>query len=115
VIENADGKYYDRFRDRIMFPIVNLKGVIVGFGGRVLDHGEPKYLNSPETPLFQKGRELYNLFAARRAIRQAGRVLVVEGYMDVIGVYSAGIREVVASSGTALSSDQVRAAVEGAS
>ena len=101
VIENADGKYYDRFRDRIMFPIVNLKGVIVGFGGRVLDHGEPKYLNSPETPLFQKGRELYNLFAARRAIRQAGRVLVVEGYMDVVALYQHGIEYAVAALGTA--------------
>ena len=101
VIENADGKYYDRFRDRIMFPIVNLKGVIVGFGGRVLEHGEPKYLNSPETPLFQKGRELYNLFAARRAIRQAGRVLVVEGYMDVVALYQHGIEYAVAALGTA--------------
>jgi DNA primase len=101
VIENADGKYYDRFRDRIMFPIVNLKGVIVGFGGRVLEHGEPKYLNSPETPLFQKGRELYNLFAARRAIRQAERVLVVEGYMDVVALYQHGIEYAVAALGTA--------------
>src|SRR5688500_3812471 len=83
VIENDDGNCYDRFRDRIMFPIVNLKGMIVGFGGRVSERGEPKYLNSPETPLFQKGRELYNLFAARKAIREAGRVIVVEGYMEV--------------------------------
>jgi DNA primase len=101
LIENTDGKYHDRFRDRIMFPIVNLKGVIVGFGGRVLEHGEPKYLNSPETPLFQKGRELYNLFAARRAIRQAGRVLVVEGYMDVVALYEHGIENTVAALGTA--------------
>jgi DNA primase len=100
MIEN-DGKCYDRFRDRIMFPIVNLKGVIVGFGGRVLEHGEPKYLNSPETPLFQKGRELYNLFAARRAIRQSGRVLVVEGYMDVVALYQYGIEYAVAALGTA--------------
>jgi DNA primase len=98
---NTDGKCYDRFRDRIMFPIVNLKGVIVGFGGRVLEHGEPKYLNSPETPLFQKGRELYNLFGARRAIRQAGRVLVVEGYMDVVALYQHGIEYAVAALGTA--------------
>ncbi|PTR17113.1 DNA primase [Nitrosospira sp. Nsp2] len=100
MIEN-DGKCYDRFRDRIMFPIVNLKGAIVGFGGRVLEHGEPKYLNSPETPLFQKGRELYNLFGARRAIRQAGRVLVVEGYMDVVALYQHGIEYAVAALGTA--------------
>ena len=101
VIENADGKYYDRFRDRIMFPILNLKGMIVGFGGRVLEQGEPKYLNSPETPLFQKGRELYNLFAARRAIRQAGRVIVVEGYMDVVALSQHGIEYAVAALGTA--------------
>ncbi|MGH8685589.1 MAG: DNA primase, partial [Nitrosospira sp.] len=101
VIENDDGKRYDRFRDRIMFPILNLKGMIVGFGGRVLEQGEPKYLNSPETPLFQKGRELYNLFAARRAIREAGRVIVVEGYMDVVALSQHGIEYAVAALGTA--------------
>lgn len=101
VIENNDGKRYDRFRDRIMFPILNLKGMIVGFGGRVLGQEEPKYLNSPETPLFQKGRELYNLFAARRAIREAGRVLVVEGYMDVVALSQHGIDYAVAALGTA--------------
>lgn len=101
VIENDDGKRYDRFRDRIMFPILNLKGMIVGFGGRVLQQGEPKYLNSPETPLFQKGRELYNLFAARRAIREAGRVIVVEGYMDVVALSQHGIEYAVAALGTA--------------
>lgn len=101
VIENEDGKRYDRFRDRIMFPILNLKGMIVGFGGRVLQQGEPKYLNSPETPLFQKGRELYNLFAARRAIREAGRVIVVEGYMDVVALSQHGIEYAVAALGTA--------------
>ncbi|SCY64950.1 DNA primase [Nitrosospira sp. Nl5] len=100
VIENDD-KRYDRFRDRIMFPILNLKGMIVGFGGRVLQQGEPKYLNSPETPLFQKGRELYNLFAARRAIREAGRVIVVEGYMDVMALSQHGIEYAVAALGTA--------------
>ncbi|MDQ3186922.1 MAG: DNA primase [Pseudomonadota bacterium] len=101
VIENDDGKRYDRFRDRIMFPILNLKGMIVGFGGRVLEQGEPKYLNSPETPLFQKGRELYNLFAARKAIREAGRVIVVEGYMDVVALSQHGIGYAVAALGTA--------------
>ncbi|MBA4143886.1 MAG: DNA primase [Nitrosospira sp.] len=100
VIE-SDERCYDRFRDRIMFPILNLKGVIVGFGGRVLEQGEPKYLNSPETPLFQKGRELYNLFAARKAIRTAGRVLVVEGYMDVVALFQYGIEYAVAALGTA--------------
>ena len=107
MIEN-DGKCYDRFRDRIIFPIVNLKGVIVGFGGRVLEHGEPKYLNSPETPLFQKGRELYNLFAARRAIRQAGRVLVVEGYMDVVALHQHGIEYAVATLGTATTPSHIQ-------
>ncbi|HEX7636396.1 MAG TPA: DNA primase, partial [Noviherbaspirillum sp.] len=80
----AGRKRYDRFRDRIMFPIRNTKGQVIGFGGRVLDGGEPKYLNSPETPLFQKGNELYGLFEARQAIRDAGYVLVTEGYMDVV-------------------------------
>lgn len=102
VIENDDGNCYDRFRDRIMFPIVNLKGMIVGFGGRVLERGEPKYLNSPETPLFQKGRELYNLFAARKAIREAGRVIVAEGYMDVVALSQHGIDYAVAALGTAI-------------
>ena len=83
VIEN-EGKRYDRFRDRIMFPIFSNRGTVIGFGGRVLGQGEPKYLNSPESPLFEKGRELYGLVQAREAIRAAGRALVVEGYMDVI-------------------------------
>ncbi|ARO88665.1 DNA primase [Nitrosospira lacus] len=101
IIESDDGKHYDRFRDRIMFPILDLKGRIVGFGGRVLEQGEPKYLNSPETPLFQKGRELYNLFAARRPIREAGRVVMVEGYMDVVALSQHGIEYAVAALGTA--------------
>lgn len=101
VIETDDGRRYDRFRDRIMFPILGQKGMIVGFGGRVLEYGDPKYLNSPETPLFSKGHELYNLFAARRAIREAGRVLVVEGYMDVVALYQHGIEYSVAALGTA--------------
>ncbi|HEX8873369.1 MAG TPA: DNA primase, partial [Nitrosospira sp.] len=94
LIRNDDGKCYSRFRDRIMFPILNLKGMLVGFGGRVLEQGEPKYLNSPDTPLFQKGRELYNLFSARRAIRKEGRVIVVEGYMDVVALAQHGIEHV---------------------
>ncbi len=87
VIRNDEGRRYDRFRDRIMFPIVGARGDIIGFGGRVIGQGEPKYLNSPETPVFEKGRELYGLFQARQAIRAAGRVLVVEGYMDVASVW----------------------------
>ena len=91
-----------------MFPILNLKGMVVGFGGRVLEQGEPKYLNSPETPLFEKGRELYNLFAARRAIREAGRVIVVEGYMDVVALSQHGIEYAVAALGTATTSYHVQ-------
>jgi DNA primase len=99
--EGANRKRYDRFRDRIMFPIRNTKGQVIGFGGRVLDGGEPKYLNSPETPLFQKGSELYGLFEARQAIREAGYVLVTEGYMDVVALAQLGFPQVVATLGTA--------------
>lgn len=101
IVTSEDGKQYDRFRNRIMFPILGLKGQIIGFGGRVLDQGEPKYLNSPETPLFEKGREIYNFFSARRAIREANSVVVVEGYMDVIALWQHGIENVVATLGTA--------------
>ena len=100
VIEN-EGKRYDRFRDRVMFPILNARGAVIGFGGRILDKGEPKYLNSPETPLFEKGRELYGLPQAREAIRTAGRVLVVEGYMDVVALAQFGVGYAVATLGTA--------------
>jgi DNA primase len=102
VVENEQGKRYDRFRDRIMFPIHNKKGEVIGFGGRVINPEDmPKYYNSPETPLFQKGHELYGLFIARRAIRDAGRVLVVEGYMDVVALAQYGIDYAVAALGTA--------------
>ena len=105
VIDNEQGRRYDRFRDRIMFPIHDQRGQVIGFGGRVLGtEGEdvgPKYLNSPETPLFQKGHELYGLFLARRAIRAAGRALVVEGYMDVVALAQYGIEYAVAALGTA--------------
>jgi len=100
VIDGDRGRY-DRFRDRIMFPIRNIKGQIVGFGGRVLDRGEPKYLNSPETPLFHKGSELYGLFEARAAIKAAGRAIVVEGYMDVVALAQHGVEFAVAALGTA--------------
>src|SRR5207344_840025 len=101
VIQGEEGKRYDRFRDRIMFPIVNQRGQVIGFGGRVLDDSEPKYLNSPETPLFSKGRELYGLFLARQAIRDAGVVVVVEGYMDVVALAQHGVEYAVATLGTA--------------
>ena len=120
VISGDDDKRYDRFRDRIMFPIVNVRGQVLGFGGRVLDKGEPpqggrrevtgtsgstsaqpKYLNSPETPLFEKGRELYGLYQAQKAIRAEQCVLVVEGYMDVVALAQHGVEYVVATLGTA--------------
>jgi len=102
VVTNEQGKRYDRFRDRIMFPIHNQKGEVIGFGGRVINPEDtPKYYNSPETPLFQKGHELYGLFIARRAIRDTGRVLVVEGYMDVVALAQYGIEYAVAALGTA--------------
>ncbi len=107
VVDN-EGRRYDRFRDRIMFPIRNIKGQIVGFGGRVLDQGEPKYLNSPETPLFHKGSELYGLFEARAAIKTAGRAIVVEGYMDVVALAQHGIEYAVAALGTATTPIHVR-------
>ena len=101
VITGDEEKRYDRFRDRIMFPIVNVRSQVLGFGGRVLDKGEPKYLNSPETPLFEKGRELYGLYQAQKAIRAGQRVLVVEGYMDVVVLAQHGVEYAVATLGTA--------------
>jgi len=100
VIE-GEGKRYDRFRDRVMFPIYSVRGAVIGFGGRVMGQGEPKYLNSPETPLFEKGREVYGLVQARDAIRVAGRALVVEGYMDVVALAQFGVGYAVATLGTA--------------
>jgi DNA primase len=106
-VKKDGGGYYDRFRARVMFPIYDHRGRIVGFGGRIIDKGEPKYLNSPETPLFHKGRELYGLYRARDAIRRAGRVMVVEGYMDVVAVAQSGIEYVVATLGTATTRDHL--------
>jgi DNA primase len=108
VIDAEGGRRYDRFRDRIMFPILGQKGSVIGFGGRVLGAGEPKYLNSPETPLFEKGRELYGLPQARNAIRASGRVVVVEGYMDVVALSQHGIEYAVATLGTATSAVHVQ-------
>jgi DNA primase len=104
------GGFFDRFRGRLMFPIHNESGKIIGFGGRALRSGdEPKYLNSPETALYHKSHVLYNLHRAKDAVRKSDCAVLVEGYMDVIGVYSAGVRNVVASCGTALTNTQVRA------
>jgi DNA primase len=105
--DGEDAKRYDRFRDRIMFPIRSVKGEVIGFGGRVLDGGEPKYLNSPETPVFIKGQELYGLYEARQAIRQAGYALVVEGYMDVVALAQSGLAHAVATLGTACTAEHV--------
>ena len=105
--ENETGRRYDRFRDRIMFPIRDPRGRTIGFGGRVLDDSKPKYLNSPETPLFHKGREIYGLFEARQAERQLDRLLVTEGYMDVIALAQFGIRYAVATLGTAATGDHL--------
>jgi len=108
VIDGDGGRRYDRFRDRIMFPIFNQRGSVIGFGGRVMGEGEPKYLNSPETPLFEKGRELYGLSQARAAIREAGRAIVVEGYMDVVALAQHGVEYAVATLGTATSATHVQ-------
>lgn len=101
LIQKDSGGFYDRFRDRIMFPIRNTQGKVVAFGGRILDQGEPKYLNSPESTLFHKRSELYGLFEARQALRQLDRVLIVEGYMDVVALAQHGIQYAVATLGTA--------------
>ncbi|WP_332775755.1 DNA primase [Polaromonas sp.] len=108
--ENAQGeaKRYDRFRDRVMFPIRNIKGECIGFGGRVLGDEKPKYLNSPETPVFSKGRELYGLFEARPALREHGYALVTEGYMDVVALAQLGFANAVATLGTACTSEHVQ-------
>jgi DNA primase len=107
--KGEDGGLYDRFRGRLMFPIHNESGKIIAFGGRAMrPDQEPKYLNSPETSIYKKKNVLYNLHRAKQAIRANDRAVLVEGYMDVIGVYSAGVKHVVASCGTALTPDQVR-------
>jgi DNA primase len=106
--EQGHRKRYDRFRERVMFPIRNTKGQVIGFGGRIMEQGEPKYLNSPETPLFQKGYELYGLFEARQAIREAGYALVTEGYMDVVALAQMGFPQAVATLGTACTPTHVQ-------
>ncbi|MFC5607978.1 DNA primase [Variovorax soli] len=106
--EEGDGKRYDRFRDRVMFPIRNVKGECIGFGGRVLGDEKPKYLNSPETPVFSKGRELYGLFEARTALREKGYALVTEGYMDVVALAQLGFPNAVATLGTACTNEHVQ-------
>jgi DNA primase len=99
--------FYDRFRDRLMFPIRDSRGRVIGFGGRIIDQGEPKYLNSPETPLFHKGRELYGLYEARQARSDFRRLMIVEGYMDVVRLHQAGITYAVATLGTATTQEHL--------
>ncbi len=106
--EGTEAKRYDRFRDRVMFPIRNIKGECIGFGGRVLGDDKPKYLNSPETPVFSKGRELYGLFEARSALREHGYALITEGYMDVVALAQLGFPNVVATLGTACTAEHVQ-------
>jgi len=106
--EEGEDKRYDRFRDRLMFPIRNVKGECIGFGGRVLGDEKPKYLNSPETPVFSKGRELYGLFEARMALRERGYALVTEGYMDVVALAQLGFPNAVATLGTACTTEHVQ-------
>ena len=105
---NHDRGRYDWFRDRIMFPIRSVAGDVIGFGGRVFDDSKPKYINSPETPLFSKGRELYGLFEARQALRDKGYALVVEGYMDVVALAQSGFPNAVATLGTACTAEHVQ-------
>ncbi|MEZ5656186.1 MAG: DNA primase [Sphingobium sp.] len=105
--EDRNRDPYDRFRGRLMIPIRDARGRVIAFGGRILGQGEPKYLNSPDTPLFDKGRTLYNIDKALSAARTTGRIIVVEGYMDVIALAQAGIRECVAPLGTALTEHQI--------
>ena len=108
VVAGDNGRRHDRFRDRIMFPITDAGGRMIGFGGRVLDRGEPKYLNSPETPLFNKGRELFGLWPARTALRSENRAIVVEGYMDVVALAQHGVANAVATLGTATTPTHVQ-------
>ena len=108
IIPKKGGGYYDRFRGRLMFPIFDLRDRVVGFGGRVLDDSLPKYLNTPETPIFHKGESPYGLNASFRAIRERQRVVIVEGYMDFLALRSRGLNEVVASLGTALTAEHIR-------
>jgi DNA primase len=108
VVKEEENKTYDRFRDRVMFPILDSRGRVIAFGGRVLNDEKPKYLNSPETPVFHKGRELYGLYQARKALRQLQRLIVVEGYMDVVALAQFGIPYAVATLGTATSTEHLQ-------
>src|SRR5258708_38648647 len=106
----SGGGLFDRFRHRLMFPIHNESGKVIAFGGRALsENDQPKYMNSPETPIYRKSYVLYNLHRAKEGIRKEDRVVLVEGYMDVIGVFTSGVEEVVASCGAALTAEKGQA------
>lgn len=107
-VSQDQGRMYDRFRNRIMFPIHDLRGRVIAFGGRIIDKGEPKYLNSPETPIFHKGRTLYGLFEAKQALKVLPQILIVEGYMDVLMLAQSGIHYSVATLGTATTEEHIR-------
>lgn len=106
LISEKNGKYYDKFRNRVIFPIINTSGKVIGFGGRIIGQGEPKYLNSPESPIFLKKNNLYGLNLTREDISREDRAILVEGYMDVVSLYQSGVRNVSASLGTALTENQ---------
>ena len=108
IVTNENDRTYDRFRDRIIFPITDQRGRVIGFGGRILDQGEPKYLNSPENEVFHKGYELYGLYEVKHALRKIERIIVVEGYMDVVALAQHGINYAVASLGTATTTEQIQ-------
>lgn len=107
-LDSESGRRYDRFRERITYPIKNIKGEVIGFGGRIITKGEPKYLNSPETELFNKSKELYGLFEAAKSIREQNQVIVVEGYMDVIALHQHGITNAVATMGTSVTEEHIK-------
>ncbi len=106
LISKTNDRYYDKFRDRVIFPILNTSGKVIGFGGRIIANGEPKYLNSPESPVFQKKNNLYGLNICKSDVTAEDRIILVEGYMDVVSLYQAGVRNVAASLGTALTPQQ---------
>jgi DNA primase len=108
LLSRQDGSLYDRFRGRVMFPIEDASGRVIAFGGRVIGEGEPKYLNSPETPVFVKGRNLFGIRQAKETIRRKGYAVLVEGYFDVISLWNAGVRNALASLGTALTAEQIQ-------
>ncbi len=108
LVSRSGNRRFDKFRDRVIFPIMNTRGKVIGFGGRIIGKGEPRYLNSPESVVFQKKNNLYGLNLTRKDVSSEDRVILVEGYMDAVSLYQAGVRNVAASLGTALTDNQAR-------